>query len=404
MSSSQLVIDLSSYTFDELDEENKSADDDFMLALQLQMQMEDDEENPNDISQKELVSKKPSRVESLVVDPEWDLIDPCPDIRALFQEYDKKYFWSRLGSCIVEWSKRMTICAGIFYLREGGIIRLSEPLLKFRPRADLIDTLLHEMIHAYLYLTRNFKDRGDHGDEFKGHAARINKLANSRITVYHSFHDEVNNCRQHVWRCTGTCSKLAPFYGYVKRSMNRAPGKNDTWWSQHESKCAGSFVKISEPEVFKQKQEDKKAKKEAKENKLSQHQQTPAASTHSLAKFKTLDSFFTSKSGSILTQTNKSSSSSSRDADKPKSKLAKLDSFFASKTAPIKVEQDDDVIVCLDDSPLKRKTPSAASSLIPKKELIILNDDENDQNLSECPMCFVRLSQSLIHSHVNSHF
>jgi hypothetical protein len=51
----------------------------------------------------------------------------------------------------------------VFYLREGGVIRLSEPLLKYRPRIDLVQTLLHEMIHAYLYLTRNFKDRGEHG-------------------------------------------------------------------------------------------------------------------------------------------------------------------------------------------------------------------------------------------------
>jgi len=92
-----------------------------------------------------------------LADPEYDLIDPNPDIRALFQEFDKKYFWSKLGSCIVEWSKRMTICAGIFYLRGGGTIRLSEQLLQYRPRKDLVETLLHEMIHAYLYLTRNFK-------------------------------------------------------------------------------------------------------------------------------------------------------------------------------------------------------------------------------------------------------
>jgi len=46
------------------------------------------------------------------------------------------------------------------------------------------------MIHAYLYITRNFKDRGEHGDEFKGHMNRINKIANTSITVYHTFHDE----------------------------------------------------------------------------------------------------------------------------------------------------------------------------------------------------------------------
>ena len=185
-------------------------DQDYMLALQLQMQLDaDDSEYDAKKTSAQTSSKSPNKFSSqsnaseAISNPEWDLIDPCPDIRAMFQEFDKKYFWNSLGSCIVEWSKRMTICAGIFYLREGGIIRLSEPLLKFRSRKELVETLLHEMIHAYLYITRNFKDRGEHGDEFKGHMNRINRLASTNITVYHSFHDEVNYARQHVWRCTG---------------------------------------------------------------------------------------------------------------------------------------------------------------------------------------------------------
>ncbi len=129
----------------------KSKDKDYLLALQLQMQFQN--EPPSGL--KPLSPERPMRVN--LADPEYDLIDPNPDIRALFQEFDKKYFWSKLGSCIVEWSKRMTICAGIFYLRGGGTIRLSEQLLQYRPRKDLVETLLHEMIHAYLYLTRNFK-------------------------------------------------------------------------------------------------------------------------------------------------------------------------------------------------------------------------------------------------------
>lgn len=173
---------------------------DFILALQIQMQMDDDDNKPSVVEVKKPVLSAPQKSLS---DPEWELIDPCPDVHSLFVEFDRRYFWSRLGSCRLEWSKRMTICAGIFYLREGGVIRLSEPLLKFRPRKDLVDTLLHEMIHAYLYLTRNFKDRGDHGNEFKSHMDRINRMANTSITVYHSFHDEVNHARQHVWRCNG---------------------------------------------------------------------------------------------------------------------------------------------------------------------------------------------------------
>lgn len=240
---SSKIYTIKDFDLDDPDEENPV--DDYMIALQIQMQ--DDTDN----LKKSLVVKPNIHIDSSLNDPTWELIDPCPDIRAMFQEFDKLYFWNTLGSCIVEWSKRMTICAGIFYLRGGGIIRLSEPLLKFRPRINLVETLLHEMIHAYLYLTRNFKDRGEHGDEFKGHMNRINKLASTNITVYHSFHDEVNYARQHVWRCTGTCRNTPPFYGYVKRSMNRAPGKNDTWWASHQSKCNGTFEKVSEPEGFK---------------------------------------------------------------------------------------------------------------------------------------------------------
>jgi hypothetical protein len=34
---------------------------------------------------------------------------------------------------------------------------ISIPLLKLRPRKDLVETLLHEMIHAYLFVTDNNK-------------------------------------------------------------------------------------------------------------------------------------------------------------------------------------------------------------------------------------------------------
>ncbi|RMZ93712.1 sprT-like domain-containing Spartan [Brachionus plicatilis] len=284
-------------------------------------------------------------------DPTWELIDPCPDIRAMFLEFDKLYFWNRLGSCIVEWSKRMTICAGIFYLREGGIIRLSEPLLKYRPRADLVQTLLHEMIHAYLYLTRNFKDRGEHGDEFKSHMNRINKLANTNITIYHSFHDEVRHARQHVWRCNGPCQKMAPFYGFVKRSMNRAPGKNDTWWASHAAKCNGTFDKVSEPEDFSKKANKKERMDEKKIDKSVK---------------------FESEKGE------KSFVAKKRKHEADTGSVKKIDSFFKKR--------DSDIIVLDDDVK------------IGKEEVITLD------NFVQCPICFNKFAPNLIDSHVNQHF
>ena len=74
---------------------------------------------------------------------------------------------------------------------------------------------------------------------------RINNLAGTKITVYHTFHDEVNHCRQHVWRCTGVCRTMKPFMGFVKRSMNRAPGPHDRWFADHRRKCSGIFLMIS---------------------------------------------------------------------------------------------------------------------------------------------------------------
>lgn len=120
------------------------------------------------------------------VDPMWQNIDPTPDVCALFVEFDNQFFGSRLKAVEVRWSPRMTLCAGLcVYERRCGhcSIRLSEPLLKYRPRKDLVETLLHEMIHAFLFVTENSRDRDGHGPNFKFHMNRINQSAGTKITV-----------------------------------------------------------------------------------------------------------------------------------------------------------------------------------------------------------------------------
>ncbi|XP_076176985.1 DNA-dependent metalloprotease SPRTN isoform X2 [Ptiloglossa arizonensis] len=171
----------------------------------------------------------------------------------------------------VKWSIRMTSCAGIctFHPRNRQcVITLSEPLLKLRPRKDLVETLLHEMIHGYLFLTNNNRDRNGHGPEFCKHMNRINTAAGTKITIYHSFHDEVKLYKQHWWRCNGPCQKRPPYFGTVRRAMNRAPGPNDFWWKEHQQTCGGQFIKIKEPENFKAKtsKNKEKAKPASKSN------------------------------------------------------------------------------------------------------------------------------------------
>ncbi|KAH8398040.1 hypothetical protein KR222_011363, partial [Zaprionus bogoriensis] len=187
-----------------------------------------------------------------LVHPHWELVDPTPDIFAMFVRFDEKFFQRRLGAVTVEWSKRMYSCAGICYQRGNRyikevIIRLSEPLLKLRPRKDLVETLLHEMIHAYCFVLNIREGNGGHGPNFKRIMETINKVAGTNITVYHTFHDEVNMYKTHIWRCNGVCQFHNPFQGWVKRTSNRAPGPSDQWWEKHQRDCGGTFEKVSEP-------------------------------------------------------------------------------------------------------------------------------------------------------------
>ncbi|KAL0609399.1 SprT-like domain-containing protein Spartan [Plecturocebus cupreus] len=220
-------------------------DDDLMLALRLQ------EEWNLQVTERNQAQEPLS-----LVDASWELVDPTPDLQALFVQFNDQFFWGQLEAVEVKWSVRMTLCAGICsYEGKGGMcsIRLSEPLLKLRPRKDLVETLLHEMIHAYLFVTNNNKDREGHGPEFCKHMHRINRMTGANITVYHTFHNEVDEYRRHWWRCNGPCQHRPPYYGYVKRATNREPSAHDYWWAEHQKTCGGTYVKIKEPENYSKK-------------------------------------------------------------------------------------------------------------------------------------------------------
>lgn len=209
----------------------------------------------------------------------FDLLDPTPDVHGLFAHYNALYFGGTLGSVSVEWAPRMTLCAGTCsFSRAGGArIRLSAPLLSLRPSADLKNTLLHEMVHAAIFLSGQ-RDTGDHGSLFMAHAARINGGAGNgaslsarvvlhdpvrppggyRIEAYHAFHAEVEAFRVHHWRCGGPCG------GLVKRASNRPPQPADCvragrrrgggpcdgrgcWWHGHAAACGGEWTKVAGP-------------------------------------------------------------------------------------------------------------------------------------------------------------
>ncbi|KAF9354829.1 hypothetical protein BGX34_010788 [Mortierella sp. NVP85] len=192
-----------------------------------------------------------------------DIDSPFKDLHSLFLAFNDQYFESKLSACEVRWSPRMTRCAGLCLYQSKAqycSIRLSEPLLKFRPESDYIDTLLHEMIHAYLFVTKAIQDHDGHGADFQYHMNRINKAAGTTISIYHTFHDEVRYYQTHVWKCNGPCQHRPPYYGIVKRSMNRPPQPADRWFAEHEATCGGTYTKISAPEPTKKKSSTKSQK------------------------------------------------------------------------------------------------------------------------------------------------
>lgn len=211
-------------------------------------------------------------------------MDPTPDIHSLFVVFNNKFFSGRLSCVELEWSVKMYQCAGICYSRRNQmgmacVIRLSEPLLKLRSRKDLVETLLHEMIHAWNFIRGIMEENGGHGQNFLGKMHEINRLAGTNISVYHTFHDEVSLYKKHWWRCDGVCKKRSPYFGFVKRTCNRAPGKNDKWWKQHEQSCGGTFIKVKEPEKpeKKTKSKDNDAKRKAIEPKPKSVKTSPGS-------------------------------------------------------------------------------------------------------------------------------
>ncbi|KAF7661590.1 hypothetical protein LDENG_00257720 [Lucifuga dentata] len=273
-------------------------DEDFLLALQLQEQFDNEYETSlfssngfednifeqsnkkrkvevtgsgSDVVPSWKPTVQPERPMS-IVDESWEMLDPNPDVRAMFLEFNDMFFWGKLSGVEVKWSPRMTLSAGVCsYEGRGGLcsIRLSEPLLKLRPRKDLVETLLHEMIHALLFVTQNNRDRDGHGPEFCKHMNRINKSSGTKITVFHSFHNEVDVYRQHWWRCNGPCQNRRPYFGYVKRAMNRAPSVLDPWWVDHQRTCGGIYTKIKEPEGYRKKGKTGGSKDKVSEKKTS---------------------------------------------------------------------------------------------------------------------------------------
>ena len=100
-----------------------------MVALQLQEQFDNEYESsllsPTNFEENSVEqSSKKRKIESggngipwtnrverpmSIVDESWEILDPSPDVRAMFLEFNAMFFEGKLGGVEVKWSPRMTL-------------------------------------------------------------------------------------------------------------------------------------------------------------------------------------------------------------------------------------------------------------------------------------------------------
>eukprot|EP01083_Nonionella_stella_P096890 272401_1 len=189
-----------------------------------------------------------------------------PDVHALFLKYNRIYFDNKLNRCIVQWSDISTEPINMYdnigySMMENRIcnIYLSLPILQYTSTKDIIETLIHEMIHCYLFLFDQHRyDRSDHGKRFISIMNAINYCTKSiKITVYHYCHKAMDMVKMTMFQCNGICQEL------MQRPRNNPPGKQDIWWTKHQTECGGMFdiVEVNESHETTNNKVNKKSKK-----------------------------------------------------------------------------------------------------------------------------------------------
>ncbi|KIW06936.1 uncharacterized protein PV09_02598 [Verruconis gallopava] len=299
--------------------------------------------------------------------------NPFVNIHELFALYDVLYFRSLLVSKVdISWSSRLTLCAGMCEIskdQEGKYTRIklkmSEPLLKYRTRSDTINTLLHEAIHAYLFITTGWRharggDGTGHGKGFQLLADAISNHGGYEVTVFHKFHEEVDSYRTHIWKCDGPCQNQPPFFGFVKRSMNRPPSKNDPWWDKHQEECGGKYTKIAEPAPTKAQLSNMTAKARAGRQKNK------------------IDSWV-----------RKSNSDEKEEAEKPGRIPSSIEHLYNSFLVSNNAEHVPSKAVSM--SNVKRERTKDDQEAQPRKKMLV-----------NCPICDERIDEAMINQHLDN--
>ncbi|KQK22852.1 hypothetical protein BRADI_1g69655v3 [Brachypodium distachyon] len=171
-------------------------------------------------------------------------LDQEPNIVKLFCHYNTLYFQDTLGGCVVSWAEEPlpnSDISGCDYYPGGGgcIILLSKSLYKCHMDSDLKNVLLHEMIHAYMFIKDdNTNHSSDHGANFKKLMDDINS---SSVPDPHC-----ESCEDFIesTKVNGTTQDDC-----IERMGDVCLNSTCQWhrlFGLHKMHCSGSYYKIQE--------------------------------------------------------------------------------------------------------------------------------------------------------------
>lgn len=150
-----------------------------------------------------------------VLDPALELLDPTLDLHALFVQLNALFFGPagrHAGALEPAHEAERRQCR--FQTFPGSSWRystlLNVPLLQWSQLRDLVETLLHEMIHTDLCMATV-----PPADVVPQPAVWAS------VALYHHFLAKMDLYRPHWWHCDWPCWSREPDFGYMKRIADR---------------------------------------------------------------------------------------------------------------------------------------------------------------------------------------
>lgn len=164
------------------------------------------------------------------------LTEPVPDLWEVFRSYNKELFSNEIQGFEVRWCARLKLVAGKTVFRPCPKITLSKTLLVGREIRVMVETLLYEMIHGFLFCTTHVNALR-HGEDFIKLMTGINEVTNLNVSILdeggldHIAHLQV------LWQCTN-CKRE------IVRLKRRTDQPRDRIARLHRQRCHGTWVVV----------------------------------------------------------------------------------------------------------------------------------------------------------------